>query len=63
VNALTLEGELEKESATLIKFFQTRYFAIRIKGECLVWYKKKPLTPDIKPQGTFAFKRRQHIYS
>lgn len=50
-SALTMEGLLEKESPGLFKVFQTRYFAIRGKGEFLVWFKKKPLNPDQNPKG------------
>lgn len=54
-SALTTEGVLEKESPTMIKVFQTRYFAIRGKGDYLVWFKKKPVNPDQNPQGIGFF--------
>lgn len=46
-----MEGPLEKESPSVFKVFQSRYFAVRGKGEYLVWFKKKPLNPDQNPQG------------
>ena len=50
-SAVTMEGPLEKESPSVFKVFQSRYFAVRGKGEYLVWFKKKPLNPDQNPQG------------
>ena len=51
LNALTMEGSLEKESPSFLKLFQSRYFAVRGKGEYLVWFKKKPTNVDQNPQG------------
>lgn len=50
-NALTTEGFLDKEKPGLIKIYQKRYFAIRGKGDFLVWFKEKPINPDKEPQG------------
>jgi hypothetical protein len=50
-NALSLEGYLEKESPTVFKIFQRRYFAFRSKGEFLVWFKRKPTSADEDPKG------------
>lgn len=50
-SAITTEGPLEKESPGVLKLFQSRYFAIRGKGEYLVYFKKKPKNPDSNPKG------------
>jgi hypothetical protein len=55
-SALTTEGPLEKESPNMFKIYQTRYFAIRGKGEYLVWFKKKPTNPNQHPKGTSQLK-------
>lgn len=52
VNALSLEGYLEKESPTVFKIFQRRYFAFRSKGEFMVWFKRKPTSADEDPKGS-----------
>lgn len=51
INAVSLEGYLEKQSPGVVKIYQKRYFAIRNNGEFLVWFGKKPNSIDVEPKG------------
>ncbi|CAD8093295.1 unnamed protein product [Paramecium sonneborni] len=59
--ALQLEGFIEKKSPSILKGFQKRHFAVRDKGQLLVYSKKKLLSKEIKPKGVIPIEQIKTI--
>ncbi|CAD8088562.1 unnamed protein product [Paramecium primaurelia] len=59
--ALQLEGYIEKKSPSKLKGFQKRHFAVRDKGQYLVYSKKKILSKDVKPKGVIPIESIKSI--